>query len=357
MKKSDFNLSHLKDIRRLRIPENRDLSRGLRLNRNEKVTGWPKDFLTDVYKSKPDYFLSIYPDLSPLYNKISRHDGIKESNLLLTSGIDGAMKTIWEVYTQPGDRIGVPGPTYAMYYVYSKIYRTKLTEIPYKPDTFEIDRRKLKRFLDSKPKIFFLPNPNQPIEDTFSKDEIYQLAKITKKNGTLLIIDEAYLYFGSETAISLVEEFSNLIVMRTFSKGFGMPSIRLGYMASSEGNMEYFSKTRFAHETSGLSAAVAEYALDNFEIISDYNSKVQSSRDKIKNLIEGMGYRCHGSLGNYLLIDLKKKSVLTRFLRTLDEKKIYVKSGFSEPWNNCILITVGPYNKMSKFISTVSTVL
>ncbi|MAD48322.1 MAG: hypothetical protein CMQ53_03100 [Gammaproteobacteria bacterium] len=353
MNKNKFPLPHLNKIKRLRIPENRDLSKGLRLNRNEKVEGWPKDFLINIYKSKPDYFMSIYPDLSSLYKKISIHDKVRESNILVTSGIDGAMKTIWEVYTKPGDRIGVPGPTYAMYSVYSNIFKTKLIEIPYKFDSFKLDRKKLKKFIDSKPKILFFPNPNQPIEDTFSLEEIKNLAKETHKNGTMLVIDEAYLYFGAKSAISLINKFSNLIIMRTFSKGFGMPAIRLGYMVSCKKNMEFFSKTRFAHETSSLSAAVAEYTLENFEIIENYNNEVIISRDKIKKIFTDLGCRCHGQLGNYLLIDLKTQKTYKKILKSFDKEKVYVKSNFSAPWNNCILITVGPFKKMRKFIQVI----
>ena len=60
---------HLKGIKRLRIPENRDLENGLRLNRNEKVDVWPQNFLSNIFSQKSDYYLSVYPDLSNLYKK------------------------------------------------------------------------------------------------------------------------------------------------------------------------------------------------------------------------------------------------------------------------------------------------
>ena len=80
--------------------------------------------------------------------------------------------------------------------------------------------------------------------------------------------------FGSDTGIKLIEEFSNVVVMRTFSKGFGLPSIRLGYMISNEENMNILSKTRYAHESNSLSNAVAEYMLENYNLIEEYNLKL-----------------------------------------------------------------------------------
>ena len=66
-------------------------------------------------------------------------------------------------------------------------------------------------FLGSKPRIFFLPNPNQPIEDTLTIDQIDHLAKTTMGNDTLLVIDEAYYYFGADSAKQLIEQYPNII--------------------------------------------------------------------------------------------------------------------------------------------------
>ena len=94
--------------------------------------------------------------------------------------------------TEPGDNIGVAGPTYAMYYVYSDLFQTKLTEIQYSPKTLKLEWDQLNEFIDSKPVILFLPNPNQPIEDALSRDQIAAIAERTKNNNTLLVVDEAF---------------------------------------------------------------------------------------------------------------------------------------------------------------------
>jgi histidinol-phosphate aminotransferase len=352
---TDFRkkMSHLKEIQRVRIPEDRDLNNGLRLNRNEKVDIWPEGFLKNIFSQKPDNFLSIYPDFSNLYQKISEHIDVDESKILVTSGIDGAMKTLWEIVTQPGDRIGVPGPTYAMYYVYNRIFKTELSEIPYLKSR-KLDFKKLNDFLDLKPSIFFLPNPNQPIEDTLLIEKINDLTKKAKLNNTLFVVDEAYYYFGADSAMPLVDEHDNLIVMRTFSKGFGAPSIRLGYMVSCEENMEFFSKTRFAHETSALSATVAEYLLDNFHFVEEYNNKIIQARIEIKLRLEELGINSYGEKGNYLLIDFKRPDKCLKIVNKLKEDLIYVKSNYPEPWGSCILITLGPIELMERFLSVIS---
>ena len=92
---------HLRDISRIRVAEGRNLEKGLRLDRNERVDAWGKELLNKIFDEKPDYFLSIYPELNTLYEKLAKFHKIDEENLLLTSGIDGGIKTIFEILTNP----------------------------------------------------------------------------------------------------------------------------------------------------------------------------------------------------------------------------------------------------------------
>jgi histidinol-phosphate aminotransferase len=348
------NKEHLKNKKRIRIPENRNLENGLRLNRNERVENWGGDILKDIFTNKPDWFLSTYPDSSILYKKLSNHIGLDESSIMLTSGMDSGIKTLFEIMTEPGDNIGVAGPTYAMYYVYSDLFQTKLTEIQYSPKTLKLDWDQLNEFIDSKPVMLFLPNPNQPIEDALSRDQIATIAERTKNNNTLFIVDEAYYMFGAETVLDLINEFENLVVLRTFSKGFGVPAIRLGYMVSNDDNMDILSKTRFAHESNSLRNAVAEYLLDNYHIVEDYVKKVIDGRNFTKNELNNLGIKSNGNVGNYLLVDLVSPEKCNRTVSFLEEKLIYVKGNYNAPWDKYMLITVGPKEMMTRFIEVMN---
>ena len=147
--------AHLRNISRFRVSEGRDLINGLRLDRNERVEDWPPDFLSTVFNSAPPSLLSTYPDQTRLYSLLSDFHKILVDELLLTSGIDGGLRTILEVCTNPGDFIGVLSPTYAMYQVYSDIFQLKLHPIGYSQDTLSVDIDQLYRFLDLRPKVFF----------------------------------------------------------------------------------------------------------------------------------------------------------------------------------------------------------
>ena len=346
------NKNYLREISRVRVAEGRNLEKGLRLDRNERVDAWGKELLLNVFKEKPDYFLSIYPELDTLYKKLASFHNISEDNILLTSGIDGGIKTIFEILTDVGDKVGVVSPTYAMYNVYSNLFKTKLIEIKYN-ESLKFNEDKFENFIHDKPKIFFLPNPNQPIESCFNLEELKTFAKKTLENDCLFVIDEAYYFFGADSSIDLIKEFPNVVVARTFSKGFGVPSIRLGYLISSSENMAVLSKTRFAHESNALSNSIAEYLLDNFELVEEYNKKVIESREHIKNELSSININAHGDYGNYLLIDLNNNKLATEFVKSLREDLIYVKGPWKEPFEKYITITIGPKESMDKFLDHI----
>tara|TARA_B100000519_G_scaffold201971_2_gene218982 strand:+ start:937 stop:2025 length:1089 start_codon:yes stop_codon:yes gene_type:complete len=346
---------HLKDISRIRIPEDRDLDNCLRLNRNERVADWHKGFLREVFDSKPDYLLNVYPNSDSIYKKLSEYLKLDKNQILLSSGMDGAFKAIWETVTDPGDHVGVPVPTYAMYHVYNKIFDTKLTQINYDSYTLKLKWNELDKFIESKPHILFIPNPNQPVEDPLSIDQIAEISKRCSENGTLLVIDEAYYMFGCETAIGLVKDYDNLVILRTFSKGFGVPGIRLGYMVSNTENIDHFSKTRFAYESNSLSDAVGEYLLDNLDIVNDYIKKVHEGRNYLKSELSKLGLNCNGNVGNYLLIDFGSKEKCKYYASELEERKIHVKANYSDEWGKYMLVTLGPKETLVPFIDVIKS--
>jgi histidinol-phosphate aminotransferase len=341
----------------MRVSEGRNLETGLRLDRNEKVDVWGKDLLIKVFSERPDYFLSVYPESSTLYEKLSAFHNIPVSQLLLTSGIDGGLKTIFEVMTEPGDLVGVASPTYAMYKIYANLFQVTLDEIEYTND-LKFNFEAFDKFLKQKPTVFFLPNPNQPVESAFTVDELRVFAKKTLEKNCLFIIDEAYHMFGCDSGIDLIKEFENVVITRTFSKGFGVPSIRLGYLMSNESNMSVLSKTRLAHESNSLTNAVAEYLIDNYDnVVKVYNDRVIAARDALKKILHDFDIPTHGNNGNYLLLDLKTADRARDFVAFLKNKEIYVKGPWSGSRDKYITITIGPSELMERFVNATKEFL
>lgn len=341
---------YLKNLSRLRAGSYRQDNQGIYLDRNERSVPYNDRIIESLHKRLKNIHLGLYPDLNPLYRKFSKWLNIGEDQIYITEGVSGAIKSLIETLTVPGvSNIVFPFPTFAMYPVYSKMFDIESRQIGYLKN-YKLDYKKLISSIDKNTSIVFLPNPNMPIEGTLNKDELLHLAEYCHDNNTILAIDEVYYPFGGPTAIDLIKRFSNLFVMRSLSKAFGLASIRLGYLLSSNENIDYVSKTRTGYETNSLSMEVALYFIDNYNLILDYVSEVKIGMDFLKKQLKNLKVEFNGGeAGNYIFINLKSKSLSTHIVQELSKKKIFVRGGWSEPYDLGFSVTGAPKNIMKLF--------
>lgn len=347
-----FVFDKINIVDRIRILEKRDLNKGIRLNRNERVEDFPQGLLSKIFKKVKKYDLGKYPDQSLIYEYLSKHLKINKEKILLSSGIDGSLKSIFEIFLKPGDRVAYLSPSYAMYAVYSKIYNINLLSIPY-DNNFKLDKTKLINIIKRGIKVLFIPNPNQPIEDNLDLKELTSLAKICKVHKVLMVVDEAYHMYGAESAQSLINKFENLIVLRTLSKSFGLPSIRLGFILSNKKIIKIFDTFRLSYESNFLVDHVAIYFLKNIQIVKNYILKVKNGRDFIKSELKKINVKVIGGASNYLLVIFKDEKTYKKIYKILSLKKIYVKGGYNGKLKNGILFTCGPKIIMKKLLNIV----
>jgi histidinol-phosphate/aromatic aminotransferase/cobyric acid decarboxylase-like protein len=171
----------------------------------------------------------------------------------------------------------------------------------------------------------------------------------------LPIYDEAYYNFGSKTEINNAIKKKNMFVLRTFSKAWSLPGIRLGYVIGTKRNIKYLSKCRSLVETNGFSYEIANWALKNDKIMHDHIKLVKEGYNylikKLKKLkINFIG----GRVTNALLIDLKTQKNCSSLKSYLYKKKIYIRAGFNEPIKNCVRISLCSSKKLKKFVNYLS---
>ena len=349
----EFIFNRLNLVNRMRILENRDLKNGLRLNRNERVEDFPKGTLQKIFKNIPKYTLGKYPDHSVVYKYLSKHLNLKEKNILLSSGIDGSLKTIFETMLKPKDKVSYIEPSYAMYSVFSKIYKINSLKITYNKD-FKLNKKKLYESIKKGSKIIFIPNPNQPIEDNLSIKDLKKICNFCQLYKCLVVIDEAYHMYGAVSAKGLCKIYDNLIVLRTFSKSFGLPSIRLGYIISNPKIISLLESYRLSYESNFLTDTVAIYFLKNKKKVKNYIKKVINGREFVKKELSLKGIKVYGKSSNCLLIKFNNRIQYTRITKALNNEKIYVKSNYQGLLKNCILITCGPITHMKKLVKIIN---
>jgi histidinol-phosphate aminotransferase len=210
-------------------------------------------------------------------------------------------------------------------------------------------RANLRRGID----VLFLVNPGQPIESHLDLQEISELASEARRFGSLVFVDEAYYGFGSETAISLLADNDNLLIGRSFSKTFGAPGIRLGFIVAQRHITNRLLSLRLAHEMNSLSLLVAQHLLLNKSTIEEYNREIMKTRDYLLERLTSIGIPAFGSMANYLRLDLKNYK--REFITHLSERNIRVKDGFPSPWDSSVTATVGPLREMEPLLEAVSS--
>lgn len=338
-------------IERKRTSVGRDIENGLRLDRNERVTNFSDKEISEIYSSLPKYIFNVYPDTDKIYAKLSKSLGVDENKLYITNAITEGIRIVFETLVCPGDEVLIISPTYPMYNIYARIYQAKLREVLFS-DKLTVDFDKLVSSINKDTCLLLLPNPNLPIENYFTLAQLRVLSGACKKYDTMLVIDEAYMYFGSESAISLIDEFDNIIILRTFSKAFGLAGIRLGYMVSTAENIAYLSKTRSLVESNGISMAVGEYLLEHPEIVKRYCKQVNEGGELLRGRLAQLGFKFSGGeKTNGMLIFLESKQETEDVIEFLKRRKIYVRGSFDPPITNCIRITLGPVECMEKFLN------
>jgi len=340
--------THQNKLVRLQTSQNRDLEKGIILDRNERVDSYSN---SDFKKALNTFTINSFnatPDISLLYKEIAKIHKVDRSNVYITQGITECMSHIIFSTLKKNDEAIIMHPSYPMYDILLKLHNIKYKLWKF-TSKFELKVSDLKKIINKKTKVLFLVNPNMPIEFEFNeklKNEIY---KICKKNDILLVYDEAYHHFGSVSEVSKIKKYKNLIVMRTFSKAWGLSGIRLGYMVADKKLSEYISKCRTLVETNSLTYQVALWALKN-KIVKDHVRLVKQGSDYIINKFRSNGDEFHGGKKtNFILLKLPSQRLTRNLVAWLSKKKIYIRANFPKPLEAYVRVSLGSSKKLSIF--------
>lgn len=338
-------------MRRYQTSTGRDLVEGLRLDRNERVCNASNSILDALWQEMPPSILHVTPDVGALYDAVAAHEDIPRDRLYLSQGITEGIRFIYETLTNPGDNVIVLDPTYPMYQVYAELFQLEYRRFGYGQD-HKPDFQTLEDAIDDRTAVVAIANPNLPIESALTVDQIRGIANRCKERDIVLVVDEAYHHFGAETAKGLVGEFDNLVVMRTFSKAWGMAGIRLGYMISQPQNIAYLNKTRSLVETNAFSMHAAMFALERPHLMADHVQEVKAGVADLQAGLDELGVPWHGGqFTNGLMIFLRTDIEASGAVAFMRERKIYIRGAFEPPYDTCIRVSLGDPESMQSFLS------
>ncbi len=274
----------------------------LRLDFNENLIGVSPKVLHAIQSVKPED-ISIYPSYKTTIDKISESFGISPANVVLTAGIDEGLKLVIESYMSVNEKALILTPSFSMYEFYLRIANSRILRVPYNED-FSFPRKEILEVIKKeKPKLVLIADPNNPT-GTEIDDKRQFLEKVARENlKTLFVIDEAYGEFGSESAIPLIGEIKNLVVLRTFSKAYGLAGLRVGFIATNAENANFLRKVTSPYAVNYLACIAVQAVLEDRGFIEGYVKNVKVTREWLRKEMLNRGYFVPPSKANFLMID------------------------------------------------------
>ena len=324
----------------------------IKLNTNESPFEPSQAVLKAVAKEAVRLQLYSDPDLTELINTLAEAYGVDSKNVIATNGSDEVLNFAFMAYTDKSAPAAFPNITYGFYSVFAKLHNSPYTEIPLKED-FTIDYRD---YLNIN-KTIFIANPNAPTGLTLSLDEIREILKSNPDN--IVVIDEAYIDFGGESAVPLIKEFDNLLVTGTFSKSRSLAGARLGFGFASEKIIEDLNTIRFSTNPYNvnrmtLAAGVASLKDDGYNKANC--RKIIATRQRVKSELEALGFYVLDSKANFLFA--QKEGVKGKDLYlSLKEKGILVRHFDKEIIGDFLRITIGTDDEMDIFLQKLKELL
>jgi histidinol-phosphate aminotransferase len=296
----------------------------------------------DANESPYDTGYNRYPD--PLQWKlkqaISSLKGIAPEHIFLGNGSDEAIDLLLRIFCEPGaDHIITLPPTYGMYRVSADISDVAVKEIPLRPGLFQPDTDAVLAAADAHSKLLFICSPNNPTGNSIRPELIRELAK---GFPGIVVVDEAYIDFSAqESAIRLLPEYPNLVVMQTFSKAWGMAGIRLGMAFASEEIIGYFNKVKPPYNINQLTQEAALKALDGQDAQEAKVQQLLGQRTLLQQYLGGLPFveRIYPSDANFLLVKVEDPAstynyLVDRGIIVRDRSRVVLCEG-------CLRITVG----------------
>src|SRR5690606_24217968 len=232
------------------------------------------------------------------------------------------------IFCRPGiDKVMIPQPTYGMYKVSADINAVEAVEILL-DDNFQVDNDALNKAYSEYVKIIFLCSPNNPTGNLLNKNDVLNLCK---KYNSIIVVDEAYIDFSTDgTIINEIKNYKNLVVLRTFSKAWGLAGIRLGYCAANEEIINYLFKIKPPYNINSLTRHVLETALQNAGKKDEYVKNLIKERERLKHMLESLGMitKVYKSDANFLLFKCEDPKGVQK---KLADQGIIIRDRSSQP--------------------------
>ncbi|WP_323798176.1 histidinol-phosphate transaminase [Nisaea sp.] len=279
----------------------------------------------------PNHLVGSYPDLGPVYSRLTDFFSVDNGQALITNGVDEGIRLTFQLAQSTGRSIFMTAPTFAMYSVYAMALGIDAQTFTYERHRsgFALDTDQIMAAIEKlKPSIVFLANPDSPTGSVIPPEVLLKIMDRAGKNGTILFIDEAYYPYSEETLLGEISGQDNLLVARSFDKAFGLAGFRLGALFGNEGLIDSISRRRSMYEIGAVQAFVLERMLKKTSLLSEVAHDIRNAKREFEARICSLGFEVIPTDGNFSLILFGDQRDLVR--KKLEKTTLY-RDQFGHP--------------------------
>ena len=324
----------------------------VKLNTNESPFPPSPGVLRAVAEESGRLQLYSDPDCKRLTAALARRYGVGEDQILLSNGSDEVLNFAFQAFADEEHPLVFPDLTYGFYPVFAALNRIPYREIPLRED-FSIcpeDYHNLGMNI-------VIANPNAPTGRALSLGEIEGILQTNREH--VVVIDEAYVDFGGQTCIPLIEKYDNLLVTRTFSKSYSLAGARLGFGAGSEALIADLNAIKYStnpYNINRMTMAAGVAALESNHYYRDNCRKIMDTRDRTAEELRGMGFDVVPSTTNFLLAG--HPAVTGKILyEKLRERGILVRYFARPDVEGYVRITIGTHGQMAALTAAAKEIV
>jgi histidinol-phosphate aminotransferase len=327
----------------------------IKLDANESPYELPAPLKERLFARMKDTALNRYPDpgAPALRKRYGTSCGVDENRVMTGNGSDELIQILCAAMARPGARILIPTPTFVMYRIIGLNCGLGVTEVRL-DDAFDLDVAvMLDKVAAESPALVFLSYPNSPTGNCFSEDRI---RAILEASTGVVVVDEAYSNFSGKTLLPLLQQYENLVILRTLSK-VGYAALRIGFLLGAPELLQELNKVRLPYNMNALSQAAAGFFMDEEQAVSEQIDRIIAERKNLYAALQEIdGIHPYPSAANFIFFSctLNVNHVYEQLIR----KGILIKP-FIFPWSSrqFIRVTVGRREENEAFIEELKRVI
>lgn len=309
----------------------------IKLDANESFINLTEELSEELVEAVIGCEFNRYPDgmadeVCELYGK---YVGVEREKIIAGNGSDELIQIITSAFISRRDRVVVLNPDFSMYTQYSRVVGGDVIQYELDKD-FKLDEDGLLKKIDETgAKLLFLSVPNNPVGGIIEEDKI---EKIIRKANCIVVLDEAYGEFYGKTFVNRVDEFENLIVLRTCSKALGAAALRLGFLISNDIMVGELLKVKPPFNVNSVTQAIGKVILQNTDSIKRSIEKIIVERDLLVKELKELNFKVYETKANFIFVRVANIETVDSKLK---DKGIIVRTFKSTKLKDFMRITVG----------------